>query len=131
MVPDGRLDVTMPSEVGAMKRVSGTDFVCAGLEESATAAVKLVVPTAVGVPEISPVDAEKLSPLGRPPAVIDHAYGAVPPLDCSTVEYAEPIVPAGIDVDVIVKAVGSGGGVLTTGRETVVVADWTEELESM
>ena len=43
------------------------------MEESAIAAVKLVVPTAVGVPEIRPVVEEKLSPLGRPPAVIDHA----------------------------------------------------------
>jgi hypothetical protein len=40
-------------------------------------------------------------------------------------------MPAGIDVEVIDKAVGAGGGALTTGSETDVVADWTEELESI
>jgi 5S rRNA maturation endonuclease (ribonuclease M5) len=55
----------------------------------------------------------------------------VPPLDCREAEYAEPIVPEGRDDEVIVKAVGAAGGAVTTGRETVVVADCTDEPESV
>jgi hypothetical protein len=51
----------------------GTDLVCAGLPLSVTIAVKLVVPVAVGVPESSPVAGVRVSPAGRPPAVIDQA----------------------------------------------------------
>ena len=54
----------------------------------------------------------------------------VPPLDCRRLEYAKPIVPAGIDVEVIDRGVVTGTSV-TTGRETVKVADCTEELESI
>ena len=43
------------------------------MEESAIVAVKFVEPTAVGVPEIKPVVEERLSPLGRLPAVTDQA----------------------------------------------------------
>ena len=55
----------------------------------------------------------------------------MPPLGCSGVEYAEPIVPEGRDDEMIVKAVGVAGGAVTTGRETVVVADCTDEPESV
>jgi hypothetical protein len=113
-----------------MTSVSGTDLVCDGLDESAMVAVRLVVPLPVGVPEINPVVADRLSPLGRPPEVIDQAKGAVPPLDCSEAEYAVPIAPGGRDDEVIVKAVGVAGAA-TTGRETVVVADCTDEPESV
>jgi hypothetical protein len=50
-----------------------TDLVCTGLDESATLKVRLVVPTAVGVPEIVPDDAAKLSPAGSVPLVMDQA----------------------------------------------------------
>ena len=43
------------------------------MEESARVAVKFVLPMAVAVPEIKPVEADRLSPFGRPPEVIDHA----------------------------------------------------------
>jgi hypothetical protein len=56
-----------------MTSVSETDLACDGFDESATAAVKVVVPLPVGVPEITPVVADKLSPLGRPPEVMDQA----------------------------------------------------------
>jgi hypothetical protein len=49
-----------------------TDFVCAGFSASATVAVRLAVPAAVGVPEIIPVDDTRLSPAGRLPELIDH-----------------------------------------------------------
>jgi hypothetical protein len=48
-----------------------TDFVCAGLPESVTVAVKLDVPVAVGVPEITPVVADRVRPAGRLPEVTD------------------------------------------------------------
>jgi len=48
-----------------------TDFVCMGLEESATLKVRLAVPTAVGVPEIVPVAAARLRPAGSVPLVMD------------------------------------------------------------
>jgi hypothetical protein len=44
-----------------------TDLVCAGLDESVTVKDRLVVPLAVGVPEIKPVDVFRLSQAGRLP----------------------------------------------------------------
>jgi hypothetical protein len=46
-----------------------TDLVCAGLLASVTVAVKAEVPVAVGVPEIKPLFADKVSPAGRLPVV--------------------------------------------------------------
>ena len=51
--------------------------------ESLTEAVKLNEPLAVGVPEIAPVPALRLTPAGNAPAEIDHVYGVTPPLACS------------------------------------------------
>ena len=50
---------------------SVADLVWAGLPESVTVAVNLLVPIAVGLPEISPVVVPRLSPAGRLPAVMD------------------------------------------------------------
>jgi hypothetical protein len=49
-----------------------TDFVCTGLLLSLTVAVKFEVPVTVGVPEIVPVVAARVSPAGRLPEVIAH-----------------------------------------------------------
>ena len=46
-----------------------TDLVCAGLDESVTVKDRLVVPLAVGVPEIRPVEGARLSPAGRVPVM--------------------------------------------------------------
>ena len=48
-----------------------TDFVWTGVPLSLTVAVKLDVPLMVGVPEMMPVVAARVSPAGRLPAVID------------------------------------------------------------
>jgi hypothetical protein len=48
-----------------------TDWDWAGLPLSVTLAVKLEVPPAVGVPEITPVVAARVRPAGRLPDVID------------------------------------------------------------
>ena len=77
------------------------DLVRAGLSASATVTVKLNVPVAVGVPEITPEVVARVSPEGRAPDVIDQAYGAMPPLACRTLEYEEPMVPEGTVVVVI------------------------------
>jgi hypothetical protein len=50
----------------------GDDLLCAGTPLSVTATVKLDVPFAVGVPEITPVAGASVSPAGRLPEAIDH-----------------------------------------------------------
>ena len=47
---------------------------------SVTLTVKLLVPVAVGVPEITPVLAANDRPAGNEPELIDQVSGAVPPL---------------------------------------------------
>jgi hypothetical protein len=48
--------------------------------------VKLDVPGAVGVPEITPVVVLKLRPAGRDPLATLHFKGAVPPVAVSVAE---------------------------------------------
>lgn len=60
-------------ERGAITIDRVTDLLWAGFDESATATVKDAVPTALGVPEIVPVDVFRLSPAGRFPEVKDQA----------------------------------------------------------
>ena len=69
-VPAGRaaLIVRVGAAAAAMISDSATDLVCAGLAASVTVAVILLVPLAVGVPEITPVDAASVRPAGRLPA---------------------------------------------------------------
>ena len=55
--------------------------VAAGVAESVTRTVKVDVPEVVGVPEMPPVEAFRVSPAGREkPLTSDHVYGLVPPL---------------------------------------------------
>jgi hypothetical protein len=57
--------------------------VCAvGTSASVTFTVKLIGPVTlpVGVPEMTPVLAFRVSPAGRVPALIDHVYGVIPPV---------------------------------------------------
>ena len=55
----------------AMASETLTDLVWAGFPASLTVAVKMLVPLAEGVPEIKPVDEDKVSPAGRVPEVTD------------------------------------------------------------
>ncbi len=50
-----------------------------GLLASVTETVKLDVPVAVGVPDMTPVVALSDKPPGSDPLAIDQAYGVVPP----------------------------------------------------
>jgi hypothetical protein len=61
-----------------------TDWVCAGVPESVTEKLTAELLTAaVGVPEITPVVADRVKPVGRAPLVIRQVYGAVPPVAAS------------------------------------------------
>jgi len=64
----------------AIVMLSDFEVVCGVDEESLTWTVKEVVPACVGVPLIWPVEAVRLSPVGNDPELIDHEYGAVPPV---------------------------------------------------
>ena len=55
---------------------------------SVTLTVKLLVPVAVGVPEMTPVLGASDKPAGSVPAEIDQVYGAVAPLAASVAVYA-------------------------------------------
>jgi hypothetical protein len=80
----------METEVGsgmaATTILSAIVALCAvGELESVTLAVKLKVPAALGVPEICPVEALRLKPVGNDPALTLHVFGLVPPLAASVV----------------------------------------------
>jgi hypothetical protein len=70
-VPEGSADEVIVRDTGATTIETETDVVCAGFAESTTAAVKVAVPTAVGVPEINPVAGARLRPPGRLPEATD------------------------------------------------------------
>jgi hypothetical protein len=74
-VPDGNVEdeviVNNVDAVDAMVMEVGSDLVCAGLLLSLTATVKVNVPVAVGVPEITPLPAVSVRPAGRLPELID------------------------------------------------------------
>src|SRR5579864_6600678 len=91
---------------------------------SVTRTVKLLVPVAVGVPEITPVPAASDNPAGKVPEAMDQLYGVVPLVAVSVVLYAEFCVPPGKDIVVIV-----GGGVEVMVRLRAFWAD--KELASV
>jgi hypothetical protein len=67
--------------------------------ESVTVIVTEKLPMTLVVPEITPVFASMFSPTGRPLAA--HAYGVVPALAATVVEYAVPWCAAGSDAVLI------------------------------
>ncbi len=78
-----------------------------GAVESVTSTEKLVVPEAVGVPDMVPVDAFKVSPAGRAPEFIDQTKGVVPPLAARVALYAVPCCPLGSEAVVILIGVAA------------------------
>ena len=81
--------------------------------------VKVKVPVAVGVPEITPVAAAKDRPPGNAPDAMAHdAYGLVPPVAANVCEYEPPMLTAGND------------DVLTVGNAPTVI-DKDLEAETM
>jgi hypothetical protein len=63
---------------GTMVTLKALCALCCGAV-SVTRIVKLNVPSAAGVPLITPLD-ERLSPPGKDPEANDQVYGAVPPV---------------------------------------------------
>jgi hypothetical protein len=91
--------------VTASVMLSAWVAVCAvGVVESVTLTVKLKVPDAVGVPEIEPVEAVKLSPAGNEPELMLQMYGVVPPVAASVAVYAVPCVPFDSELVVMLTA---------------------------
>jgi hypothetical protein len=76
-VSAGRLDVVIVTP--AFTTIDSA-FVAEAPTVSATLAVKLEVPVAVGVPVIAPEDVVRVRPAGRLPDEIDHVREPVPPV---------------------------------------------------
>ena len=74
-----------------------------GVVESVTCTVKPNVPAVVGVPEIAPVLAAKLNPVGSEPALMLQLYGDVPPVAANVALYTPPCVPLATEVVAIVR----------------------------
>ena len=60
--------------------------VCWGLPESTALTVKLLVPSAVGVPVMPPVAVFRERPVGRLPLARLQVIGSVPPVACTVCE---------------------------------------------
>lgn len=91
-VPFGRVLVSERG-VGEMMIVSLALTLCAGVLESVTLTVTVAVSAVVGVPATEQPD--RASPAGRVPAVMEHAYGVVPPVAEIAAAYDTPTVPLG------------------------------------
>jgi hypothetical protein len=65
-VAGGSRALTVKAVGGAMTMDSEAEVTCEGFPASLTEAVKLNMPLAVGVPEMTPVPGAMLSPVGRP-----------------------------------------------------------------
>ena len=75
VVPDRRVEEVMVRAgvvAAAIEIEDEADWVCAGLLLSVTLTVKFEVPLLVGVPEITPVDDDRVRPAGRLPEATDH-----------------------------------------------------------
>ena len=77
---EGKDVVAIESGGAAMTSEIVDEVVWAGFDASLTVTVIGKLPFAVGVPEMRPVLAARLSPAGRLPEVIDQTYGEVPPV---------------------------------------------------
>jgi hypothetical protein len=90
--PTARLVDVIDSPEAEIVSDSCADAVSAGDALSVTATVKVAVPLAVGVPEITPA-LESVSPAGKLPDASDHVYPGVPPVALSVVAYELPTIP--------------------------------------
>lgn len=92
VVPSCALVAPPPDEAAGRAAVAGTvmasspavmvmevALVAVWVPASVILMVKLEVPAAAGVPAMTPVDAFRVRPAGRVPALTDQVYGVVPP----------------------------------------------------
>ena len=112
VVPPGSDVVVTVGGCAAAATAMLNAFVPVLFAASFTCTVNDTVPAVVGVPEITPVDATRLNPAGNVPALTLQLYGEVPPLACSVVEYAVPVVPPGSDVVVTVGGCAAATSIL-------------------
>ena len=119
--PEGTEAVVTCTGVTAAAIVMLSDFevVCGVDEESLTWTVKEVVPACVGVPLIWPVETVRLSPTGNDPELIDHKYGAVPPVAVNVAAKVEFTCPAGSATVAIPKVATVGAIVIEKDCEAV------------
>jgi hypothetical protein len=82
----GKAFETMANGVDATVKLTVAVAVCCGLPRSVTVTPSVKLPFTVGVPEITPVHADRLNPAGRLPDVIDHRKLGVPPAATSVCE---------------------------------------------
>jgi hypothetical protein len=82
-VPFANVEEVIVRWLEAMLMNVRTDFVSTGLLLSLAVTVKLKIPLAVGIPEITPVAVANVRPAGRVPAVMDQMWDDVPPLAAS------------------------------------------------
>ena len=83
---EGSDGVASVSVAAATVTVNAVDVDCTGLPLSFTDAVKVAAPPVVGEPETTPVADARVRPDGSAPEVMDHVYGAVPPVARSVCE---------------------------------------------
>lgn len=82
---EGRIPV-IEDAGGPTTILSPRVLLCAvGAVESVNLTLNLYIPVALGVPEICPVDASRLKPVGKDPAPALQVYGVLPPLAASVV----------------------------------------------
>jgi hypothetical protein len=102
-MPFGRGDDVV-IEIGGMI-VRENPFVTGFETLSATRITKLLIPTPVGVPPMTPA-ADNVRPPGNVPDATDHVYGGIPPLATNPWEYGMPIAPLGRGEEVSIKSGG-------------------------
>ena len=85
-MPPDKLEVEIERAGVAAATAILSDLVAVPLLASVTLTVNEDVPDAVGVPEIAPVEAFRVSPAGSEPLLTLHEYGVVPPLACNVAE---------------------------------------------
>jgi hypothetical protein len=100
------------SGVGTTVTALVVDADSEGLLLSTTVAVNDELPLAVGTPEMIPAEL-RVRPGASCPELIDHLYGAVPPLTCSVWLYAVPTITEGSAEAAIVN----GGAATERERE--------------
>jgi hypothetical protein len=114
-VAPGRGVEPMVSFGAAITKVKVEFVVCCGDPLSFTVTPKVKVPVTVGVPEITPLDADRDNPAGSWPELIEEANGAVPPVALTLALYEMPMVPEESEVVDIanVGAVLPGDAIIT------------------
>ena len=116
-VPSASAAVEIDSGTGAAAIVTENVLVtvCAAVSEACS--VTEVVPAAVGVPEMTPVEVLSVRPAGRPPALIAHVYGPVPPAAVAVWLYAVPTCPpasAEVEIESSPSARATVGSAMTS-----------------